>query len=99
LILVTGHFRVAPENVERLRPHARRTMEETRKEKGCILYAYGEDLGDPGLMRVVERWEDWPSLEAHLKAPHLMAWRAVLKEIGVLDREVTAHSTGEERAI
>lgn len=99
MILVTGHFRIPPEKMETLRPHARRTLEATRKEKGCILYAYGEDLIDPGLIRVVERWTDWPSLEAHGKAEHMATWRAALKEIGVLDREVTAHAAGEERSL
>ena len=99
LIVVSGHLRIAPEKIEALRPHARRTLEATRQEQGCILYAFAEDLLDPGLIRIVERWSDWPSLEAHGGRPHMDAWRAALKEIGVLDREVIAHETGEERAL
>lgn len=99
MIVVSGHLRIAPEKIEALRPHARRTLEATRQEKGCILYSFAEDLIDPGLIRIVERWSDWPSLEAHGKAPHMAAWRAALKEIGVLDREVIAHAANEERAL
>lgn len=99
MIIVTGHLRVAPDKMDALRPHARRTLEATRRENGCILYAYAEDVLDPGLIRIVERWTDWPSLEAHAKAPHMDGWRAALKETGVLDREVTAHEAGEERAL
>ncbi len=99
MIIVTGHVRIAPDQVEGLRPAARRTLETTRKEKGCILYAYGEDVIDPGLIRIVERWEDWPSLEAHGKAPHMDDWRAALSKIDVLEREVVAHEAGEERAL
>ena len=99
MILVTGHVRLAPGNVERARPHMRNVLEATRKEFGCILYAYGEDVLDPGLIRIVERWQDWKSLEAHDKAPHVDAWRAAIKEIGVVDREVTAHAAGEERKL
>src|SRR5690606_21594325 len=92
MILVTGHVRVRPEDLDRLRPHIRAVLTETRKEKGCLVYAFGEDFLDPGLIRIVERWEDWPSLEAHGKTPHIDAWRAALKQATVLDREVIAHT-------
>ncbi len=99
MILVTGHIRLPADSMERIRPHARAVLEATRKEPGCILYAYGEDVLDPGLIRIVERWEDWASLAAHDKAPHIDAWRAALKEVGVLDRDLMAHEAGEARTI
>ena len=58
MILVTGHVRLAPGNVEPARPHMRNVLEATRNEPGCILYAFGEDVLDPGLIRIVERWQD-----------------------------------------
>jgi quinol monooxygenase YgiN len=85
--------------MDRIRPHMRKVLEATRKEPGCLLYAYGEDVLDPGLVRIVERWRDWPSLEAHDRAPHIEAWRAALKDIGVIDREVIAHEGGKERIL
>ena len=99
MIIVTGHLRVAPDKIEALRPHARRTLEATRQEKGCILYAFAEDVLDPGLIRIVERWTDWASLEAHGKAPPMDGWRAALKEVGILDREVKAHEGSAERTL
>jgi quinol monooxygenase YgiN len=99
LIVVTGHIRVAPEDAAAVRPHARTNLAATRKEKGCLLYAYGEDMLEPGLFRIVERWESWEALDAHGNAEHVATWRKALGEIGVLDREVTAHEAGEERVL
>ena len=99
MILVTGHLRLSPEDFDRIRDVATRTMEETRKEKGCILYAFGEDLIEPGVLRIVERWEDWASLEAHGKAPHMDAWRAGLAEVTIIEKDVVAHEAGEERVL
>lgn len=99
MILVTGHLRVAPDKIAALRPAARRMLEATRKEDGCLLYAFAEDVIEPGVIRIVERWADWPSLEAHGKVPHMADWRAALKEIGVLDRSVIAHEAGGERVL
>ena len=99
MIVVTGHVRIAPEAVEALRPHMQRMLEESRKEDGCLLYAYGEDVLDPGLIRVVERWRDWESLAAHGRAPHMAPWRQALTEIGVLDRDIAAHEAGAEKTL
>lgn len=100
MIVVSGHIRIKPDQVARLRPAMRTVLETTRAEDGCILYAYAEDVLEPGLIRIVERWRDWDALTAHGAAPHLDVWRAALNDAGgVLDREVTAHETGTERAL
>ena len=99
LILVTGHIRVSPERVEQLRPHIQALVTATRKEDGCILYAFAEDMNEPGVIRIVERWRDWPSLDAHGKAPHIATWSAVAKDAGITSREVIAHAAGEEQVL
>ena len=99
MIIVTGHVRLAPKNVERARPHMHAVIASNRKEDGCLLFAYGEDVLEPGLFRIVERWRDWAALAAHGKSAHVLAWRAALAEIGVIEREVVAHETGEERKL
>jgi quinol monooxygenase YgiN len=100
VILVTGHIRIPADKVKVLQPHARTVLEATRQEDGCILYAFGEDLLEPGLIRIVERWRDWPSLDAHGKAPHMAVWRQAITDAGgVLDREVTAHEAGTAKSL
>ena len=99
MIIVTGYIRIAPQDVEAARPQARKNLEATSNEKGCLLYAYGEDILDPGLIRITERWESWDALAAHGNSAHMAVWRDALKQIGVLDRNLIAHETGEERAI
>ena len=99
MIIVTGELRIAPANVERLRPHMRTVIEANRNEDGCLLFAYGEDVLEPGLIRIVEHWRDWPALAAHDKALHVAAWRATLKEVGVLGRDLVAHEGTNGRPI
>ena len=38
---------------------------ETRKEAGCISYAFSIDVTDPCTMRVSERWESMEALRVH----------------------------------
>ena len=69
----------------------REVIAANRKEDGCILFAYGEDVLDPGLIRVVERWRDWDSLAAHGRSTHVATWRKALGAAGMSEREVFAH--------
>jgi quinol monooxygenase YgiN len=91
MIIVTGDLRVAPENMDRLRPLMRTVIEANRQEDGCLLFAFGEDVLDPGLIRVTEHWRDRESLAAHSGQPHVISWRAALKEIGIISRHLAAY--------
>ncbi len=101
MIVVSGHIRVRPEKMDELRPYMRAALEATRREPGCLLYAYGEDVLEPGLIRIVERWQNWEAMEAHATAPHIKAWAAAREAAGgTLERDIWAHEvTGEGRAL
>lgn len=97
MIVVSGHIRVRPEKMDELRPAMRVALEGTRKEPGCLLYAYGEDVLDPGLIRIVERWESWAAIEAHGNAPHIKVWADAREAAGgTLERDIWAHEVGRE---
>ena len=60
-----------------------------REEKGCIAYtpAVDEDAGlppqvlDEQVVTVLEQWESLDALRAHLKTPHMLAYREKVKDI------------------
>ena len=98
-LIVAGTFRVPPENVEPLRPHMRAVMEATRLEEGCIVYSYGEDVGDPGLIRVFEVWRDQACLDAHFASAHMKQWQTDRAGFGLHDRRISAYDVAAERAL
>lgn len=98
-VIVTGWVRMAPEDVAKALPAAQAVMAASRVEDGCDEYAYAEDLGEPGLIRVSERWRDFAALEAHFRTPHMDAWRRALSEVRLLERKVTAYDVASERAL
>ncbi len=97
MLIVAGTIRVPPENIEALRPHMAAMADASRAELGCLDYSYGEDVAEPGLIRVFERWRDQAALDAHFAMPHLVAWRAVWPRFGVSDRRLFAYEVGSER--
>lgn len=68
----------------------RRNIPNVKAEKGCISYEPTVDV-DSGLpvqiglrdevVTIVEAWEDLDALQAHLKTPHMAAYREEVKEL------------------
>ena len=77
----------------------RAVITATLKEAGCLLYAFSEDVLEPGTIRIAEKWESWEALKAHGAMPHLADWREALKSIGVRGREIFAYEAGEARPL
>jgi quinol monooxygenase YgiN len=99
MILVIGYLKFAPGKFAAARPHMATMVEATRKEPGCLLYAFSEDVTDPNVMHIAERWESWDALKLHGTLPHMADWRAVVKEAGTLDRSVIAYEAGDQRVL
>lgn len=47
-------------------------------EEGCIAYAFTQDLLEPGLIHIVEKWQDQAALAAHFATPHMAAFGAAI---------------------
>src|SRR5205085_12293983 len=90
MIVVLGHLRIPPDKMEQAKTAIGSVVTATLKEPGCLLYAFSQDALEPGTIRIAERRENWDALKAHGSMPHLAAWRAALKEVGVRAREVIA---------
>ena len=98
-VIVAGTVRAPKENIEQLRPHMLEMMTRTRAEDGCLAYGYAEDVGEPGLIHVFEKWRDRAVLDAHFTTPHMAAWRAVFPRFQVSDRNLAAYDVAAERPI
>ncbi len=99
MILVTGTVQLPEGGLEKLLPAAKIMMDKTRKEDGCISYAYSQDLVDPSMMHVAEAWRDREALAAHFETPHMAVWRAAIREVGLIDRNLKAHEADEGEVI
>jgi quinol monooxygenase YgiN len=98
-LIVAGTVRVPPASLGGLRPHMAAMMAASQAEDGCFDYTYAEDVTEPGLIHVFERWRDQGALDAHVKTPHMAAWRAVWPSFGVSERRLFAYEVASERAL
>jgi quinol monooxygenase YgiN len=99
MLIITGTFRVPVDAIERARPAMTAMLQASRAEEGCLLYAYSQDVLDPGLFYVNERWTDAEALQAHSHATHMAAWRGVWAELGIGERNLRLYETDEGRVL
>jgi len=66
VIVVQGWVRVHESDVPKLREAARALAAATREEPGNLAYAFAEDVNEPGLFHIVERWANEAAVANHL---------------------------------
>ncbi|MBO9714048.1 putative quinol monooxygenase [Sphingomonas sp.] len=93
MFFIVGSFRVPPEAMDAARPAMAKMIAASRAEPGCAQYGYAEDVLEPGLFHVTERWRDRDSLSGHFTAPHLVEWRAEWRRLGFTERQLTLYET------
>lgn len=98
-VAIVGQFLVPVENLERARPEMRKVLEASRAEAGCREYNFGEDVLDPGLIRVSEIWDSVEHLMAHTQTPHYLAWAEMRDELGLSGRKVTLLHVSSEQEV
>jgi quinol monooxygenase YgiN len=99
MLMIVGTVRIPADKLAAARQPMATVIEASRAEAGCLEYSYGEDVLDPGLIHVLERWQDWDAFRAHGKAPHADAWRACWPELGLYDRRLDAYEIGEPQPV
>ena len=66
MIVVLGTFEVEAAERQRFLDEKVQQVATTLAETGCIDYAFAADAGDPGRVRLVERWASMADLESHV---------------------------------
>ena len=87
MIYVIAQLRLKPGTSERAAAEARKVVEGTVKEDGCLFYDFNLSVTDPTRLVAVERWDSKEALAKHNETAHLLAWRKVVAEI-VVERDI-----------
>jgi quinol monooxygenase YgiN len=99
MIVVQGWVRVHEGDRPALRREARLLVEETRKERGNLAYAFAEDFNEPGLFHIIERWADEESAAEHTLSPALAAFLPKLSEMRDVHFRIARYDAPEERVL
>lgn len=89
MIHVIAAIQVKPGNVREFIDIFKSNVPNVLAEKGCIDYVPTIDV-DAGLppqqrdadtVTIIEKWDSLDDLQAHLKTPHMLAYREKVKDI------------------
>ena len=89
MIIVRATTYIAPESRETFLAMTRETIEESRREEGCIAYTCSEDLSEPGTFQWFEAWSDARTFNAHAVSDHHRGYVARLTVGGRVRRTRT----------
>lgn len=95
MIVVSGEFEIAPADREAGLAAAAKMAVESRRESGCLSYAFYTSVEDPARIRVFEEWESVEALEQHFQTPHMAEFRAVLGRIEMVRGEVYSYKVAQ----
>jgi quinol monooxygenase YgiN len=96
MIILAGTVRIAAGRREAALPMLRFMVEHTRREPGCVSYAFAFDALDDHLVRIFEVFQDEAALAAHRASEHMAQWRAALPELGIGKLKERAERIGRQ---
>jgi quinol monooxygenase YgiN len=99
MIVVQGWVRVNQDDRATLREAARDLVEETRKERGNLAYAFAEDFNDAGLFHIIERWADEEAVAHHMLTPHIAAFLPKLSVLRDVKLRIARYDAPGERVL
>jgi quinol monooxygenase YgiN len=86
--VVSAYYRVHPEDRQTFIDAVIPDMTAAAQMRGCVYYAFAQDLTDPNLFHLTEGWADEAAYESHENAPtFLTALGTVVRNVRILDRQ------------
>ena len=98
MIQINGTIQLAPGTVAN-NPETddaiRAMVSASRAEDGCLDYTFAQDLSDPDVLVIYERWRDREAIAAHGASAHMAAFRKVLAANPPVSSNLRVYETDE----
>lgn len=99
MIIVHGSIPILPDRRERALELARRMIDATRTEAGCISYDFYVGLSDPNTLMLFQEWENMEALMGHFQTEHMEEFLRELPQVvsgEIVTRRYAVQSVDEE---
>jgi quinol monooxygenase YgiN len=96
-VIVAGWMDFAPADRDSALRAFSAVVAASRKEPGCIDYAFTPDPDLAGRVRVFEHWVSDAALTEHLTLPHVQELRTAIGDLTRTGREMTHHTLAASR--
>jgi quinol monooxygenase YgiN len=96
MIVVQVEVVIEPGSADQVRDAVAKMEQATRREPGCLKYAFSVDVTDPGMVRVTERWESLDAIKAHLASPHMAEFNKAVMALRPKGLDIKAYEVAHE---
>ncbi|MBU1253330.1 MAG: antibiotic biosynthesis monooxygenase [Alphaproteobacteria bacterium] len=95
MIQINGTLKLAPDTLSKGREAIVAMVRASRAEDGCLEYGFAQDLTDPDVLYLVERWRDRAALDAHSKSPHMAEFKRAMAANPAMERDLRIFETDD----
>ncbi|PKP66806.1 MAG: antibiotic biosynthesis monooxygenase [Alphaproteobacteria bacterium HGW-Alphaproteobacteria-7] len=99
MLIVLAKAKVGAGAVDAARTAIADMVAASNAEDGCIAYNFAQDALDPGVLHIVEKWQDDAALAAHFATPHMAAFGAAIAQLDIQIVEAIKYHADEGAAL
>lgn len=99
MLLIEGWLKLAKGEFEKVREQGIAMVKATNAEAGCLHYSFAQDIADPDLIRISERWESQEALGAHMASPHMAEFNRAMGSVQREGADLRLYSADEVRKL
>jgi len=78
MLIVLAKAQVGDSAMEAAKAAIADMVAASNAEEGCIAYAFTQDVLQPNILHIVEKWKDEGALATHFATPHMAAFGAAI---------------------
>lgn len=99
MLLIEGWIKLAKGEFDKVRDQALAMVKATNAEDGCLHYAFAQDIADPDLIRISERWASQEALAAHSASAHMAVFNKAMAGVQREGADLRLYSAEEQRRL
>jgi len=99
MIQINGTIRLQGGSADKAKDAIVTMMLASRQEDGCIDYTFAQDLNDPAVLVLFERWRDQDALQAHMQSAHMADFQKAMEANPPAMRQLRMYETDEGQPI
>ncbi len=99
MLLIEGWLKLGTGEFAKMKDGAQAMVAATLAEDGCLHYSFAQDVADPDLIRISERWRDQEALAAHSASAHMAEFQKAMGAAKVEGADLRLYNAEELRKI
>ncbi len=99
MLLIEGWLKLATGEFDKVREQGIAMVQATLAEDGCLHYSFAQDIADPDLIRISERWASQEALAAHSASAHMAEFNKAMAGVKREGADLRLYSADEVRKL